>query len=136
MVYTTNVFLSLKHVSWFNLLVHNHVICSIEEETKEKRDSEVKANLHKSTKEFYQNNTELFPREHNVHTTKRKAEPHSAAPTHDMSNFVEEVASLIRTAACQFHFTHRNCTALVLYNEECLIDILSLSDEAYFIIHT
>ena len=52
-----------------------------------------------------------------------------------MSNFVEEVAFLIRTDACQFNFTHRNCTALVFYNEDCLVDILSLADKQHFIIH-
>ena len=44
-------------------------------------------------------------------------------------------AHLIRTGACQFYFTHRHCTSLVLYNEECLIDTMSLSDKDYSVVH-
>ena len=50
----------------------------------------------------------------------------------DMSAFV---ARLNRTGACQFRFTRRHCKALILYNEECLIDILSQSDKKYSMVH-
>ena len=48
--------------------------------------------------------------------------------------FIKEVAHLIIRGACQFYFTIRHCTALVLYKKECLIYILSLSDKKYSVV--
>ena len=48
--------------------------------------------------------------------------------------FTKEVAHLIISGACQFHFTLRHRTALVLNNKKCLIYILSLSDKKYSVV--
>ena len=94
--------------------------CSVEKENKAKRLAVVKANLHKFTRRICHS----CPRKHAVQTLKMKIEP-----AH-VSNFV---AHLVKTGVCQFHFTHMHCTALILYNEECLIYIMLLS--AFFFVH-
>ena len=60
---------------------------SVEKETKAKRLSIIKDKLHKSTKQIYEDNLTLFPREHCVQSLKMKIEP---AHTVDMNTFVEE----------------------------------------------
>jgi len=90
----------------------------------------VKANMHRSSTHIYIENTHLFDRKHDVENCKRKIDPYRLVSKRN--EFVAELANLIaaKDNLQQFQFTHHsiqgNCTALVLYSKESLVDLLSL----------